>query len=127
MSSTAEYDGFGPWIYEIRTREEIPRLFSDYPLDLETAVLTIKVPRVIDRRDANPAMDLYDILLSLGPDKLNDLHEPVASTPTGISHPRCRASRNRPISSRGRSPWPRRTATWKSRSTRRPPRSSPIW
>ena len=53
--------------------EEIPRLFRDYPLDLENAVMTIKVPRVIDRRDANPAMDLYDILLSLGPEKVTVL------------------------------------------------------
>lgn len=73
MSSTAEYDGFGPWIYEIRSREEVPRLFRDYPLDLENAVLTIKVPRVIERRDANPAMDLYDMLLSLGREKVTVL------------------------------------------------------
>lgn len=73
MSTTAEYDAFGPWIYEVRTAEEVPRLFRTYPLDLDAAILTIKVPRVIDRRDANPSMDLYDILLSLGPEKVTVL------------------------------------------------------
>jgi len=73
MSTTAEYDAFGPWIYEVRTPEEVPRLFRSYPIDLDAAVLTIKVPRKIDRRDANPSMDLYDILLSLGPEKVTVL------------------------------------------------------
>lgn len=73
MSTTAEFDAFGPWIYEIRTREDVPRLFRDYPLDLENAALTIKVPRDIPRREANPSMDLYDIVLSLGPEKLTVL------------------------------------------------------
>lgn len=66
MSSTAEYDAFGPWIYEIHSREEIPRLFRDHPIDLDAALLTVKVPREIERREANPSMDLYDIVLSLG-------------------------------------------------------------
>ncbi len=74
MSTTAEYNAFGPWIYEIRSEEEIPRLFREYPLDLENAALTIKVPRPISRRDANPSMDLYDIVLSLGPDNVTILH-----------------------------------------------------
>ena len=73
MSSTAEYDAFGPWIDEIRSPEDVPKLFRDYPLDLSTAVLTIKVPREIERRDATPSMDLYDVVLSLGPEKLTVL------------------------------------------------------
>jgi hypothetical protein len=73
MSSTAEYDAFGPWIHEIQAEEDIPRLYRDYPLDLAHAALTIKIPRQIERRDATPSMDLYDALLSLGPDKLTVL------------------------------------------------------
>jgi hypothetical protein len=73
MSSTAEYDAFGPWIHEIREEEEIPRLYRDYPIDLTHAALTIKIPRQIERRDATPSMDLYDALLSVGPEKLTVL------------------------------------------------------
>lgn len=73
MSSTAEYDAFGPWIYEIHTPEEIPRLFRGHPIDLDGSLMTIKVPREIERREANPAMDLYDIVLSLGHDSLTAL------------------------------------------------------
>lgn len=73
MSTTAEFDAFGPWIYEIKSREDVPRLFRDYPLDLENAALTIKVPRDIPRREANPSMDLYDIILSLGPENVTVL------------------------------------------------------
>lgn len=73
MSSTAEYDAFGPWIYEVRTQDEIPRVFRGHPIDLSTATMTVKVPRDIERRNANPSMDLYDILLSLGPDSLTVL------------------------------------------------------
>jgi hypothetical protein len=68
MSSTAEYDAFGPWIYEIHSEEEVPRIFRGHPIDLGSSLMTIKVPREIERREANPTMDLYDIVLSLGPD-----------------------------------------------------------
>jgi hypothetical protein len=68
MSSTAEYDAFGPWIYEIHSEEEIPRLFRGHGVDLAASLLTIKVPREIERREANPSMDLYDIVMSLGPE-----------------------------------------------------------
>jgi hypothetical protein len=73
MSSTAEYDAFGPWIYEIHSKEEIPRLFRSFPIDLDRALITIKVPREIERREANPSMDLYDILASLGPETITVL------------------------------------------------------
>lgn len=73
MSTTAEFDAFGPWIYEIRTKEDMPRLYRDHPLDLETAALTIKVPRDISRREANPSMDLYDVVLSLGQERVTVL------------------------------------------------------
>src|SRR5665647_2090229 len=73
MSTTAEYDAFGPWIYEVRRPDEVPRLFRSHPLDLDHALLTVKVPREIERRVANPSMDLYDNLLSLGPESITVL------------------------------------------------------
>jgi len=66
MSTTAEYDAFGPWIYEIHSEEEIPRLFRGHTIDLDSSLMTIKVPREIERRAANPSMDLYDMVVSLG-------------------------------------------------------------
>lgn len=69
MSTTAprvsEYDRFGPWIDEVVTPDDVPRLFRDHPLDLAAARLVLKVPRNIARRDATPDMDLYDHLLVL--------------------------------------------------------------
>ncbi|WP_225752665.1 hypothetical protein [Actinotalea sp. Marseille-Q4924] len=63
MRRTAEFDAFGPWIDEVHTPEEVPRLFRDRPVDLQRADLVLKVPRPISRRDANPDMDLYDHLV----------------------------------------------------------------
>jgi hypothetical protein len=71
--STREYDAFGPWVYEIHADDEIPKLFREFPLDLAAAAMTIKVPREIERRDANPEMDLYDVVLSLGPEQVTVL------------------------------------------------------
>jgi hypothetical protein len=63
MRRTAEFDAFGPWIDEVHTPEDVPRLFRDHRLDLQHADLVLKVPRRISRRDANPDMDLYDHLV----------------------------------------------------------------
>ncbi len=65
MQRTAEFDAFGPWIDEVTDAEGVPRLFRSHPLDLASALLTIKVPRNISRRDADPSMDLYDHLVVL--------------------------------------------------------------
>lgn len=73
MSTTAEYDAFGPWIYEIHSEDEVPRLFRGQGIDLASALLTVKVPREIERRVANPSMDLYDMVLSLGPESVTVL------------------------------------------------------
>lgn len=67
--STAEYDAFGPWVDPVRTPEDVPHLYQDYPLDLAGSRLVLKVPRDIARRDATPDMDLYDHLLVLGADR----------------------------------------------------------
>ena len=68
-----EWERFGPWVDEVRTRDDVPRLFREHPLDLEAARLALKVPRNIPRRDATPDMDLYDHLLVVGPSDLTVL------------------------------------------------------
>jgi len=71
--STAEYDAFGPWVDEVRTPDDVPRLYRDHPLDLGACRLVLKVPRNINRRDASPEMDLYDQLLIAGREQLTVL------------------------------------------------------
>lgn len=63
VTDTREYDAFGPWIDEVKTAEDVPRLYRDHPLGLMAARLVLKVPRAIARRDATADMDLYDHLL----------------------------------------------------------------
>ena len=59
---TAEFDAFGPWILKVDKLDDVPRLFRP-AADLEGARLAVKIPRQIERRNANPLMDLYDRLL----------------------------------------------------------------
>lgn len=73
VTDTREYDLFGPWVDEVRTEEEVPRLYRRHRLDLAAARLVLKVPRDIARRDARPGMDLYDHLVALEPDRLTVL------------------------------------------------------
>jgi hypothetical protein len=73
QSTTAEYDAFGPWIDEVRTVDDVPRLYRDHPLDPATARLVLKFPRDISRRDATPAMHLYDHLAIVDDDRLTIL------------------------------------------------------
>ncbi|HUX72080.1 MAG TPA: hypothetical protein VMV41_16295 [Cellulomonadaceae bacterium] len=63
MQRTAEFDAFGPWVDEVTSADTVPRLFRSHPIDLTSALLAIKVPRNISRRDADPSMDLYDHLV----------------------------------------------------------------
>jgi hypothetical protein len=72
--STREYDSFGPWPLEVLSAEDVPRLFRTHPLDFAAARLILKVPREIERRNATPAMDLYDTLLVAEPDRLTVLN-----------------------------------------------------
>lgn len=65
-----EYDAFGPWIMRVDAPDLVPPLYRDHPLDLERAVLVLKVPRNITRRDATPDMDLYDHLVVVEQDRL---------------------------------------------------------
>jgi len=90
-AGTSEYDRFGPWIDEVRSIHDVPRLYRDHPLDPGAARLVLKVPRNIARRDATPDMDLYDHLLVVDETGLTVLsrrgrHEPgdrPTSTPRG--------------------------------------------
>ena len=54
----AEYNAFGPWAYEISDKYPLPRLFAPYFAADDNAVLKIKIPREIERRNASPGMDL---------------------------------------------------------------------
>ena len=61
----SEYDAFGPWIYIIKNRDSIPPLFRQYEKELAGNLLAFKVPRNIERRDANPGMNLYDAVVAV--------------------------------------------------------------
>lgn len=61
---TAEYDAFGPWIFEIDDQQTMPPLFVPYYRTDEQPLMLIKIPRKIDRRDAKPDMHLYDYVIA---------------------------------------------------------------
>lgn len=63
--STREYDRFGPWVTVISEADPVPPLFQPHAPDVDRALMSIKIPRRIERREANPDMDLYDYLISL--------------------------------------------------------------
>ena len=60
-----EYDRFGPWVLAISDDDPPPALFLSHPRRTEAALLTIKIPRRIERRKARPGMNLYDYVVSL--------------------------------------------------------------
>jgi hypothetical protein len=72
-SSTAEYDAFGPWIDEVASVDDVPRMYRGYPIDFGAARIVLKFPRDIPRREATPQMDLYDHLLIVTDDRLTIL------------------------------------------------------
>lgn len=71
--STAEYDAFGPWIDEVASVDEVPRMYRSYPIDFASARTVLKFPRDIPRREATPQMDLYDHLVIVTDDRLTIL------------------------------------------------------
>ncbi|MEV0901087.1 hypothetical protein [Actinoplanes sp. NPDC049802] len=73
MQSTTEFDRFGPWIDEVETVDDLPRLFRDSGVEPRSHRLVLKVPRDIERRDANPHMHLYDYLIAVGDEVLTVL------------------------------------------------------
>ncbi|UCC50653.1 MAG: hypothetical protein JSV68_16270 [Anaerolineaceae bacterium] len=60
-----EYDRFGPWVIEISQNDPPPPLFLPYLTRSEEPLFSVKIPRTISRRDANPGMNLYDYLVTL--------------------------------------------------------------
>ncbi|GAA2554223.1 hypothetical protein GCM10010435_25840 [Winogradskya consettensis] len=65
MRRTAEFDAFGPWIHQVHSISDLPRLFQDSGVDPAAHRLVLKVPRNIERRNATPDMDLYDSLIAV--------------------------------------------------------------
>jgi hypothetical protein len=65
-----EYDRFGPWAIEISAEDPPPPLFRPWLTRSDPALLCIKIPRSVARRDANPGMDLYDYLVCLYEDDM---------------------------------------------------------
>ena len=65
-----EYDRFGPWVTEISDVDPAPRLFERYVTRSEPPLLSVKIPRHIERRNARPGMDLYDYVVSVYQDEL---------------------------------------------------------
>jgi len=60
-----EYDRFGPWVFEISDDDPVPPIFQSFVDTSTPSILSFKVPRPIERRTANPGMDLYDYLITL--------------------------------------------------------------
>ncbi|WP_433796161.1 hypothetical protein [Actinoplanes sp. CA-252034] len=63
--STPEYDRFGPWIDEVRTVDQLPRLYREAGIDPAAYRKVLKVPRDIEGRNTHPTMHLYDYLLAV--------------------------------------------------------------
>jgi len=61
----SEYDAFGPWIYEVDENHPLPPLFVPYYKEDSNCLMIIKIPRNIERRNAEPSMDLYDYVIAL--------------------------------------------------------------
>ncbi|WP_052720588.1 hypothetical protein [Actinoplanes rectilineatus] len=72
MTSTPEFDRFGPWIDEVHDAGDLPRLYQG-ALDPAAYRLVLKVPRDIERRNAHPGMHLYDYVLAVDPEHLTVL------------------------------------------------------
>ena len=66
----AEYNAFGPWAYEVSDKYPLPRLFAPYFTADDKTVIKIKIPREIERRNAEPGMDLYDYVVALYEDRI---------------------------------------------------------
>jgi hypothetical protein len=86
-SSTAEYDAFGPWIDEVTTPAEVPRLYSGHAIDFGGTIRILKFPRNIARREANPSMHLYDHLAIVTRERLTILsRDGDTYTELGLAH-----------------------------------------
>lgn len=68
-----EYDRFGPWILEVSDIDPMPPVFSPYVIEEEQALLILKIPRPMERRDLSPGEHMYDYLVSLFDDRIEIL------------------------------------------------------
>jgi len=60
-----EYDAFGPWIYPIRSRDEMPPRFRESYEELQSSTFFFKIPINADRAAMRPGMDLYRSVLAV--------------------------------------------------------------
>ncbi|HAK45490.1 MAG TPA: hypothetical protein DCO79_06175 [Spirochaeta sp.] len=67
----AEYDRFGPWILEITDLDPLPPLFTEHAAKVDKTLMSIKIPRPIERRTASPGMNLYDYVLNMYEDNFD--------------------------------------------------------
>ena len=65
INRTKEFDAFGPWVYEIGEEHDLPPLFHKYKHLQDSALMMFKIPRHIERRNANPDMHLYDAVIGV--------------------------------------------------------------
>ena len=66
----SEYDAFGPWIYEVNEEHLMPSLFVSYYKEDSNYLMRVKIPRNIERKEANPDMDLYDYVIGMYEDHI---------------------------------------------------------
>lgn len=74
FNRTKEFDAFGPWVYEIGEEHNLPPLFQKYKHLQDSALMMFKIPRHIERRNANPNMHLYDAVIGVFEDHVLMLH-----------------------------------------------------
>ena len=65
-----EYNAFGPWIYEVQEREDMPVRCLPWYSELENAFYVLKIPVNRDRRDARPGQDLYRAVVAIDAGRL---------------------------------------------------------
>ncbi len=70
MDAQREYDRFGPWVIEISADDPPPPLFVPHLTRADPTLLSVKIPRDVDRRATQPGVDLYDYLICLHADDL---------------------------------------------------------
>jgi hypothetical protein len=60
-----EYDAFGPWVDQVRSEIEMPKVFRSYYPQFHDAAFLLKIPRDVDRAAMRPGMDLYAAVLAV--------------------------------------------------------------
>lgn len=66
LDARQEYDAFGPWVYAVSTKQEMPPRFRDAWPEVCEARFVLKLPIKADRRDVRPGMVLYTMILAAG-------------------------------------------------------------